>query len=57
MTRLAFLHLEIARRVTYLNITSKDILQNVQQYMQDANGPPIFKIHILAQFVSNQFSK
>ena len=34
--------------------------QNVQQYMQDANlnsDTPIFKIRILAQFVSHDFLK
>ena len=46
MTRLLVLHLEIDRRV--------------QQYIQDANlnsGTPIFKIRILAQFVSHDFLK
>ena len=56
MKWLLFLHLEIDRRVMYH--WQWRYWQNVQQYMQDANlnsGTPIFKIRILAQFVSHDF--
>ena len=58
MTWLLFLHLKIDRRVMYP--WQWRYWQNVQQYMQDANlnsGTPIFKIRILAQFVSHDFLK
>ena len=58
MTWLLFLHLEIDRRVMYP--WQWRYWQNVQQYMQDANlnnGTTIFKILILAQFVSHDFLK
>ena len=58
MTWLFFLYLEIDRRVMYP--WKWRYWQNVQQYMQDANlnsGTPIFKIRILAQFVSQDFLK
>ena len=56
MMRLLFLQLEIARRVLYP--WQWRYWQNVQLHMQDANlntDAPIFKICILAQFVSNDF--
>ena len=58
MTWLHFLHLEIARRVLYPR--QWRYWQHVQQYMQDAHlnsGTTIFKIRILAQFVSHDFLK
>ena len=58
MTWLLFLHLEIDRRVMYP--WQWRYWQNVQQYIQSANlnsGTPIFKIHILAQFMSHGFLK
>ena len=58
MIRLLFLHHEIARRDQYP--WQWRYWQIVQQYMQDANlnsGTPIFKIRILAQFVSRDFLK
>ena len=58
MTSLLFLHLEIVRRVMYPR--KSRYWQNVKQYMQDANlnsCTPIFKIRILAQFVSHDFLK
>ena len=56
MTWLFLLDLEIARRIMYPR--QERYWQNVQQYMQYANlnsGTPIFKIRILAQFVSHDF--
>ena len=53
-----FLHREIARHAMYPK--QLRFWQNVYQYMQDANlksGTPIFKIGILAQFVSRDFFK
>ena len=58
MIRLLLLHLELARRFLYP--WQWKYWQNVQQYMQDTNlnsGTPIFKIRILAQFVSHDFLK
>ena len=58
MIWLLILNLEIARRVMYHR--QFRYWKNVQQYMQDANlnsGTPIFKIRILAQFVSHDFLK
>ena len=50
------MHLKIDRRVMYPK--QWRYWQNVQQYLQDTNlnnGTPIFKIRILAQFVSHDF--
>ena len=58
MTWLLFLHLDIDWRDMFPWQWS--YWQNVQQYMQDANlnsGTPIFKIRILAQFVSHDILK
>ena len=58
MTWLLCLHLEIIRRVMFP--WQWRYSQNVQQYMQDAylkSGTHVFKIRILAQFVSHDFLK
>ena len=58
MIWLLCLHLEIDRHVMYP--WQWRYWKNVQQYMQEANlnsGTPIFKIRILAQFMSHDFLK